>query len=107
MARYGPPLFCKPAVVGRTTGRGGRRCLSPGIFLTRQRCYARGSRGRERVMPELPELPLVGDEFAGFRLRSVLGRGGMAVVFQAENPRLGSLIALKVLAPELATDDAF
>jgi hypothetical protein len=58
-------------------------------------------------MPELPELPLVGDEFAGFRLRSVLGRGGMSVVFQAENPRLGSLIALKVLAPELASDDAF
>jgi serine/threonine protein kinase len=58
-------------------------------------------------MPELPELPLVGDEFAGYRLRSVLGRGGMSVVYQAENPRLGSLIALKVLAPELATDDAF
>jgi serine/threonine protein kinase len=58
-------------------------------------------------MAELPELPLVGDEFAGFRLRSVLGRGGMAVVYQAENPRLGSVIALKVLAPELATDDAF
>src|ERR1051326_7874407 len=55
----------------------------------------------------LPELPLVGDEFAGYRLRAVLGRGGMSVVYQAENPRLGSMIALKVLAPELATDDAF
>jgi Protein kinase domain len=51
--------------------------------------------------------PLVGDEFAGYRLRAVLGRGGMSVVYQAENPRLGSLIALKVLAPELAADDAF
>src|SRR5579864_2259981 len=58
-------------------------------------------------MADLPELPLVGDEFAGFRLRAVLGRGGMSVVYQAENPRLGSVIALKVLAPELATDDAF
>jgi serine/threonine protein kinase len=58
-------------------------------------------------MAELPELPLVGDEFAGYRLRAVLGRGGMSVVYQAENPRLGSVIALKVLAPELATDDAF
>jgi hypothetical protein len=55
----------------------------------------------------MPELPLVGDEFAGFRMRAVLGRGGMSVVYQAENPRLGSVIALKVLAPELATDDAF
>jgi serine/threonine-protein kinase len=55
----------------------------------------------------MAELPLVGDEFAGYRLRSVLGRGGMSVVYQAENPRLGSVIALKVLAPELAADDAF
>jgi serine/threonine protein kinase len=55
----------------------------------------------------MAELPLVGDEFAGYRLRAVLGRGGMSVVYQGENPRLGSVIALKVLAPELATDDAF
>ena len=55
----------------------------------------------------MAELPLVGDEFAGYRLRSVLGRGGMSVVYQAENPRLGSVIALKVLVPELATDDVF
>jgi hypothetical protein len=60
--------------------------------------------GREHVMPELP---LVGDEYAGYRLRSVLGRGGMSVVYQAENPRLGSVIALKLLAPELASDDVF
>src|SRR6516165_11152343 len=52
-------------------------------------------------------LPLVGDEFAGYRIRSVLGRGGMSVVYQAENPRLSSVLALKVLAPELAADDVF
>ena len=50
-------------------------------------------------------LPLVGDEFAGYRTRAVLGRGGMSVVYQAENLRLSSVIALKVLAPELAADD--
>jgi YVTN family beta-propeller protein len=53
------------------------------------------------------ELPLVGEEFAGYRLVSVLGRGGMSIVYQAENPRLGNVIALKVLAPELATDQVF
>jgi len=52
-------------------------------------------------------LPLVGDEFAGYRVRAVLGRGGMSVVYQAENLRLSSVIALKVLAPELAEDDVF
>jgi serine/threonine protein kinase len=55
----------------------------------------------------MPTLPLVGDEFAGYRLRAVIGRGGMSVVFQAENPRLGNVVALKVLAPELASQDVF
>jgi serine/threonine protein kinase len=54
-----------------------------------------------------PSLPLVGQDFAGYRLRGVLGRGGMSVVYEAENVRLGNTIALKVLAPELSTDDAF
>jgi serine/threonine protein kinase len=55
----------------------------------------------------MAELPLVGDEFAGYRMRSVLGRGGMSVVYQAENLRLSNVIALKVLAPELAANDVF
>ena len=55
----------------------------------------------------MPELPLVGTEFAGYGLRAVLGRGGMSIVYQAENPRLRNLIALKVLAPELADDQVF
>jgi len=48
------------------------------------------------------DMPLVGEEFAGYRLVSVLGRGGMSTVFEAENPRLGNVIALKVLDPALA-----
>src|SRR2546430_6458151 len=55
----------------------------------------------------MPTLPMVGDELAGYRLRGVVGRGGMGVVDEAENPRLGSTVALKVLAPELATNDVF
>ena len=55
----------------------------------------------------LSGLPHVGDEFAGYRVRAVLGRGGMSVVYQAENLRLNSVIALKVLAPELASEDMF
>lgn len=55
----------------------------------------------------MPDLPRVGDEFAGYRLRAVLGKGGGGVVYQAENPRLGNLIALKALSPDLAADDLF
>ncbi len=55
----------------------------------------------------MADIPLVGEEFAGYRLLSVLGRGGMSIVFRAENPRLGNVIALKVLDPELANNDVF
>src|SRR6201996_6659769 len=55
----------------------------------------------------MAEMPLVGEEFVGYRLLAVLGRGGMSVVFQAENPRLGNVIALKVMNPELADNDIF
>jgi serine/threonine protein kinase len=54
-----------------------------------------------------PVMPMVGEDLAGYRLRSVVSRGGMSVVYQAENSRLGSIVALKVLAAELAADDAF
>jgi serine/threonine-protein kinase len=55
----------------------------------------------------MPELPLVGQEFAGYRIRSVIGRGGMSVVYQADNLRLGSTVALKVLSADLSTNDLF
>src|SRR5690242_7916157 len=78
--------------------------------------YGSTRRGHRQVWPGrggireggvMPQLPLVGDEFAGYRMRAVLGRGGMSVVYQAENLRLSNVIALKVLAPELASDDVF
>src|ERR1700761_9390834 len=56
---------------------------------------------------DMRDLPLVGDEFAGYRLLAVLGRGGMSIVYRAENPRLGNVVALKLLAPDLAGDDVF
>ena len=45
----------------------------------------------------------IGSTFAGYRVESVLGRGGMGVVFRAEQARLGRMVAIKVIAPELAT----
>jgi hypothetical protein len=55
----------------------------------------------------MPDLPAVGDDFAGYRMLGVLGRGRTSVVYQAGNPRLGNIIALKVLVPQFAADDVF
>jgi serine/threonine protein kinase len=55
----------------------------------------------------MPELPEVGDEFAGYLLQAVIGRGSVSVVYEAEHPRLGTGIALKVLAAEVAADNIF
>ena len=54
-----------------------------------------------------PESFSVGSEVAGYRLEEQIGRGGMAVVFRARDVQLGRNVALKLLAPVLALDDAF
>ncbi len=51
--------------------------------------------------------PRIGTEFAGHRIEEIIGRGGVSVVYLAEHMRLGRKVALKVLAPHLAEDEAF
>ena len=51
--------------------------------------------------------PRIGTVFAGYRIEALRGRGGMSVVYRAENPRLGNVVALKLLSPELAEDESF
>ncbi len=55
----------------------------------------------------MPPTPRIGTLFAGYRIEAILGRGGMSIVYRAENPRLGNQVALKLLAPELTEDESF
>jgi WD40 repeat protein/tRNA A-37 threonylcarbamoyl transferase component Bud32 len=51
--------------------------------------------------------PRVGTELAGYRIESLLGLGGMSVVYLAEDLRLKRRVALKLLAASLAEDESF
>lgn len=50
---------------------------------------------------------MVGGQLGNYLIDSVIGRGGMSVVYGAKHARLGMTVALKVLAPELSSDDTF
>jgi WD40 repeat protein/tRNA A-37 threonylcarbamoyl transferase component Bud32 len=51
--------------------------------------------------------PRVGTELAGYRIESLLGWGGMSVVYLADDLRLKRRVALKLLTARLADDGAF
>jgi hypothetical protein len=48
-----------------------------------------------------------GEEFAGYRIERRLGRGGMGILYLAIEPGLDRRVALKLIAPEAATEEVF
>jgi serine/threonine protein kinase len=64
------------------------------------------------AVPEQPEpapadASTVADEIGGFRLEGVIGRGGMGVIYRAQQPGLDRTVAIKVIAPQHAADPRF
>ncbi len=62
-----------------------------------------GELGGSAAVPQ----PAPGTELAGYRLETLIGRGGMGVVYRAHDLALDRKVALKLLAPELAEDVRF
>ncbi len=61
---------------------------------------------RTRVSESVPD-PFVGRVVAGYRVESVLGRGGMGTVYRALQISLGRAVALKILPEDLVGNAQF
>ncbi|MGQ0612624.1 MAG: serine/threonine-protein kinase [Planctomycetaceae bacterium] len=61
---------------------------------------------RTRVSESVPD-PFVGRVVAGYRVESLLGRGGMGTVYRALQISLGRAVALKILPEDLAASAQF
>ena len=55
----------------------------------------------------MAEDPRIGTQIAGYRFERMIGRGGMGLVYLAEHLHLQRMVALKLLAPEVAAGEGF
>jgi len=91
----------------------------------RRECYQRGNNGRKANPTRIAiERGILSDEDTrdletevwirdmpsevdGYQLVRLVGRGGMAVVFEAQDISLGKAVAIKVLLPEFSSSESY
>src|SRR5439155_17265694 len=71
-------------------------CLRTPALATIGPSLGRGLSGGEARMSTIPR---VGWQLAGYRIESLIGRGGMSVVYKAHYMRVDWRVALKLLTP--------